>query len=608
MNLSRAYRYTLVSLLLTSQCLFSKLKLSTAKTVATTVTCTDTKDNSCTNMDFFKEAPFVSPRIMIEGQVHAIQSEDESGTESWSINGCCSSQSIGLMPQMSTEQSQLILDNAVKGWSNGQGEWTQMTLAQRIECVEAFVEELMTQREEIIRVLMWEIGKNYPDAKSEFDRTVEFIRKTIEAIKSTEDYNVGSTFKKIGSDTNVFIRRNGFGVILCLGPYNYPLNETYATLIPALLMGNVLILKIPQVGGLSHLLTFEAFAKALPPNTIHFISGSGRKTLPPLMNSGQIDGLAFIGGTSSADKLITQHPQPHRLKLFLQLEAKNMAIILKDLVVKDTENDTDQEYTLAKAVDEIIVGSLSYNGQRCTALKIIFVPKGYGLMVSKMLASRVENMNIGLPWDMYNDTNAQGSSLYSQITPLPNEGRIKFMQDLIKDATSKGAKIMNQNGGNIVSSSYKGNDAYSTENLMVPAVLFPITSGMEIYKEEQFGPLVPVVEYDDLSEVLNYATEGIYGQQVSIFTHGRDTDDAAVLVDAFSPLFGKININSQCGRSPDNVPFTARKNSGLGVMSIEDALKEFSIPTVVSFKDGKDANISKTVDTIQKKSNFMASL
>lgn len=113
--------------------------------------------------------------------------------------------------------------------------------------------------------------------------------------------------------------------MLCLGPYNYPLNETYATLIPALLMGNVCILKIPTVGGLVHLLAMDAFDKALPAGTIHFIAGSGRATMPPLMKTGVIDGLAFIGGSKAADDLISKHPHPHRLKVFLQLEANNMA-------------------------------------------------------------------------------------------------------------------------------------------------------------------------------------------------------------------------------------------------------------------------------------------
>ena len=70
----------------------------------------------------------------------------------------------------------------------------------------------------------------------------------------------------------------------------------------------------------------DAFVSSLPPGTINFISGRGRVTMPPLMATGSIDGLAFIGGANAADNLIKSHPNPHRLKLFLQLEGKNMAV------------------------------------------------------------------------------------------------------------------------------------------------------------------------------------------------------------------------------------------------------------------------------------------
>ena len=70
----------------------------------------------------------------------------------------------------------------------------------------------------------------------------------------------------------------------------------------------------------------EAFAKALPPGSMNFVSGGGRATMPPLMATGAIDALAFIGGSKAADDLIRQHPHPHRLKVFLQLEAKNMGV------------------------------------------------------------------------------------------------------------------------------------------------------------------------------------------------------------------------------------------------------------------------------------------
>jgi glyceraldehyde-3-phosphate dehydrogenase (NADP+) len=596
-----AFAWLLLSIILVSNFASSSTDVPTSPK-----TCSSKDNQSCSKMDYFNQPPFVAPSIFQQGKVVTIDDSDtgKKSTDLWSITGCCSKKPIGQMPQMSTEQSSNILNDALIGWGSGKGTWTQMSLAERIERVQTFITELQTKREEIIRVLMWEIGKNYPDAEAEFDRTIVFIQKTIEAIQEQgSEYN--SKFVKIGS-TNVFTRRNGFGIILCLGPYNYPLNETYATLIPALLMGNIVILKIPQTGGLAHLLTFDAFAKALPPNTIHFISGSGRKTLPPLMTSGKIDGLAFIGGTSAADKLIKQHPEPHRLKVFLQLEAKNMAILLNDLFDESSsDNGKDGGYTLDKAMDEVITGSLSYNGQRCTALKIIFVPKGQGELVAQKLSKRVEAMNKGLPWDIFDN-----DKKFSQITPLPNDSRISYMQTLMDDATSKGAKIMNLNGGTIMSAEENDGDEtnYSKTHLMVPAVLYPVTSIMKIYTEEQFGPLVPVVEYESLDEVVSYGLEGIYGQQVAIFTHADKDGEASALVDNFSAVFGKININSQCGRSPDIVPFTARKSSGLGVMSIDYALKEFSIPTVVSFKDGKDSNIDETVSQIQKESNFMSTL
>jgi len=553
----------------------------------------------------------VEPRIFFSGKSFSMQEwTEKSGLDSavsliespsrlLPIQGCCSEDPIGHMPQMTTDESLDVLDAAVKGYSNGAGIWPQMTLRQRIDAIEKFITTLEISRERIIDTLMWEIGKNFKDAESEFDRTIAFIRQTIETIETHKDFS--NKFNNVSGST-VMIRRNSFGILLALGPYNYPLNETYATIIPALLMGNIVILKIPQVGGLAHLLTFEAFAEALPENTIHFISGGGRKTLPKLMESGKVDGLAFIGGTSAADKLIKQHPSPHRLKTFLQLEAKNMAIVMKDMF---TNEEKDDEYSRNSMFRDIITGSLSYNGQRCTALKIIFVPKGKGKYVAEELAKRVENLTIGMPWEKH-DIDGSSAKKSSMITPLPNQNRVDFMNDLLTDAVSKGAIKANELGGTIIDSSSEctgSSEKSFSSTLMVPTVLYNIQASMRIYQEEQFGPIVPVVEYDSIEEVLNYGLQSAYGQQVSIFTNL--SNPSASIVDVFSAIFGKININSQCGRSPDSVPFSARRSSGLGVMSIVDALREFSVPTVVSYKNEES---QKTVEGIKEQSNFMADL
>ena len=540
-------------------------------------------DDSC--IADIEKPPYVHPRVMMGGKVTDLS--EDSKEYNLSPVYSCTKDLIGMMPQFTTEQSFKVLEHAKSGWDNGKGQWSQLSLSERIAAVEKFIVELQKKRTDIVKMLMYEIGKNYNDACSEFDRTIIFIQESIAFIRTSSDFETG--FRNV-SGSKVFIRRNSFGIVLALGPYNYPLNETYATIIPALLMGNVVILKIPAVGGLSHLLTFEAFSNAFPPNTVHFISGSGRSTLPPLMESGHVNGLAFIGGASAADKLIKQHPEPHRLKLFLQLEAKNMAIILPDMF----KGASNEPYPLSKALDEIISGSLSFNGQRCTALKLVFAPKGSGTIVADELAKRVERFNKGMPWQVHED------GKYSNITPLPNNGRIEYMRELIADALDKGGTMANSDGGTLICPDH---DDDCTQ-IMVPAIIYNVNSGMKIFTEEQFGPIVPIVEYDSLEDVLSYGLQGKYGQQVSIFTN-EATSEAALLVDTFSSIFGKMNINSQCGRSPDSVPFTARRSSGLGVMSIEDALKEFSIPTVVSYKHDNSASL---IDAIASQSSFMKGL
>jgi glyceraldehyde-3-phosphate dehydrogenase (NADP+) len=338
---------------------------------------------------------------------------------------------------MTSDDALSVLNSAKRAWNGGMGIWPQLSLKRRIEAIELFFDELVkTKTEDIIQVLMWDIGKNRNDAEAEFDRTVSFAQQVIQAIRSSANADLHGGWTVTGA-TNAFVRRAAIGIILCLGPFNYPINETYATLIPALLMG------------------------------------SGREKMPPLMKTGHIDGLAFIGGASAADALIKEPPNPHRLKIFLQLEGKNMAIFLSDIFHEKNEE------TLNRALDGTVAGTLSFNGQRCTALQIISVPKHHTQQFLAKFIAKVEALRVGLPWQTF-----ENDRTYSQITPLPTEHRIAYMKKLIEDATNKGASIVNENVGKIIGG--------ERSTLMIPAILFPVDKTMDLYHQEQFGPLVPI--------------------------------------------------------------------------------------------------------------------
>ena len=115
-----------------------------------------------------------------------------------------------------------------------------MRVEDRIACVRKFVLMMTEERENIVNLLMWEIGKTRKDSEKEFDRTVSYINETIEALKKLDrDSSRFTISQKIIAQ----IRRAPLGVVLCMGPFNYPLNETFTTLIPALIMGNTIIFK-----------------------------------------------------------------------------------------------------------------------------------------------------------------------------------------------------------------------------------------------------------------------------------------------------------------------------------------------------------------------------
>lgn len=472
---------------------------------------------------------------------------------------------IGSYPLMEKEDSINALNAAVAAYNSGKGEWASFSVEKRIESVRKFVILMKEQREIVVKLLMWEIGKSLKDSEKEFDRTIDYINDTIEALKNLD--RESSRFV-INDGIIAQIRRSSLGVVLCMGPFNYPLNETFTTLIPALIMGNTIIFKPPKLGVLLHYPLLKAFQESFPKGVVNTVYGDGQKVIAPLMESGKVNVLAFIGSSRVADILKKQHPKPHRLKCILGLEAKNPAIIL---------DDADLDMT----VKECITGSLSYNGQRCTALKIIFVHESIHDQFVKLYSDAVKKLNIGLPWQK--DVN---------ITPLPEPNKSDFLTSLINDAVEKGASLINENGG------------FYNKSFFYPAILTNVNETMRIYYEEQFGPLVPIVAYKDLNEPLEYVINSNYGQQASIF--GKDSEKIAQLVDTLVNQVCRVNINTQCQRGPDTFPFTGRKDSAEGTLSVSDALKVFSIRTLVATKE-IDMNKEIVTEIVRdKKSNFLS--
>lgn len=450
---------------------------------------------------------------------------------------------IGTYPVCTEKEAMESLDAAVAAYNNGIGEWPAMAVADRIKCVENFTHKMLKQKDTVVKLLMWEIGKTFADSEKEFDRTVEYIYATIDALKDIDRESSGFHHEQ---GIIAQIRRTPLGVVLCMGPFNYPLNETFTTLIPAIIMGNTLLFKPPKHGTLLHCPLLKAFQESFPKGVVNTIYGRGHDIVPALMQSGKINVLTLIGSSKVANELKKLHPKVNRLRAILGLDAKNAAIITRHA-------------DLDLAVKETVLGSLSFNGQRCTALKIIFVHKSIASSFVQRLSETVNKLKFGMPW-------TEGVML----TPLPEPHKPGYLKTCIEDAMAHGAKVMNENGGATV------------ESFVYPAVVYPVNDKMKLYSEEQFGPVIPVVPFEDIEETIQYVINSTHGQQASVFSN--DKKEVAQIIDQLVNQVSRVNINCQCQRGPDVFPFTGRKDSAEGTLSVVDALRAFSIRSLVATK------------------------
>jgi glyceraldehyde-3-phosphate dehydrogenase (NADP+) len=503
---------------------------------------------------------------LVDGEVRRWTGDSHDVTSPVCVtrDGATNRRLLGRHAALSREVALSALAAAARAFDNGRGAWPTMKVGGRIEAVQAFVAAMQKTREEVVRLLMWEIGKTRPDSEKEFDRTVQYMQETIEALKELD--RTAGRFSRTGGIL-AQIRRAPLGVTLCMGPFNYPLNETFTTLIPALIMGNPVVAKLPRFGMLCQAPLLKGFAECFPKGVVNILNGAGRVVAGPLVAKGDIAALAFIGSSQAANALKKEHPRPNRLRCILGLDAKNPAIVLPDA-------------DLDLAVRECATGALSFNGQRCTALKLLMVHRSVADRFVEKLAAAVDALPFGLPWEPG-----------VKLTPLPELDKAAAMQALVDDAVAKGAKVANRHGGLV------------NRTFFFPAVVYPVTAPMKLFSVEQFGPVVPVAVYDDIAEVFDFVENSNYGQQASIF--GHDASVVGPLVDVLANQVCRVNLNAQCQRGPDAYPFTGRKDSAEATLSVTDALRCFSIRSMVAApEDATNRDLLRDM-LLHRTSNFV---
>jgi len=376
---------------------------------------------------------------------------------------------------------------------------------------------------------MKEIGKDINSCISEVKRTADFIRFTADAGKHLEGETIAAdTFPGFKKNKMSLVQRVPIGLVLAISPFNYPINLSASKIAPALVGGNSVILKPPTQGAISALHLIRIFQEAgIPDGVLNSVTGKSSEIGDYLVTNDHINFINFTGSTKVGKHIAKIAGM---VPMMMELGGKDAAIVLKDADLDETAK-------------EIVTGAYSYSGQRCTAIKRILVTEDIADELSSKVLKEVERLTVGTP--------ESGAT----ITPLINTSSADFIEELIKDALEKGAKLL---CGNV-----------REGNLIHPTLFDNVTSEMRLAWEEPFGPVLPIIRVKDMDEAILMANKSQYGLQSSVFT--RNINDAFYVANKLE--VGVVQINNKSERGPDHFPFSGVKSSGMGTQGIKYSIE-----------------------------------
>lgn len=428
---------------------------------------------------------------------------------------------FAVAPALTREQITETYKEARKAFDS----WKFVDFEKRVEVLSKWADIMERDVELFTADLSQEVAKNLTDSKKEVVRTVDYIRETIEVAKEMVKNPLRFT-QYAGKDAT--FKRVPRGVILAISPFNYPLNLAVAKIIPALLMGNTMVFKAATQGNVTGANIANSLHEAgIPAGVFNYVTGKGSEIGDFLAEDPNVDMIMFTGGTEVGTRL---SKTSQLIPVELELGGKDPAIVLDDV-------DVD---VVAK---EIVNGAFSYSGQRCTAIKRVFVSNKIGDELVAKMKEYISELTIGLP------------SEDAFITPVIDKWTADFIMGLNQDALEKGATLIT---GNV-----------QEGNLLHPTLIDHVTKDMRLAWEEPFGPTLPVIRVDSVEEAIELSNDSEFGLQGAIFTN--DFEKAWEIADKLDT--GTVNVNGSSSRGPDAFPFLGVKGSGQGVQGISQSLE-----------------------------------
>ncbi|MEF2976029.1 aldehyde dehydrogenase family protein [Subtercola sp. YIM 133946] len=438
---------------------------------------------------------------------------------------------VGSIPDATTAE----VDDAIAAAAAAAPAWGATSAAERIALFAAIADAIESQADDIATLEVRENGSARYIAAREVLGAASIWREVADylaEILTPKDYPSGDGF--------VRVERRPFGVVGCIVPWNAPLILTANKIAPALAAGNAIVLKPSPFSPLGASRIAEIAASILPPGVVNIVNGGGEAGAAIVAHR-EIRKLSFTGGGVTAQHIMRQAADTLTAVHF-ELGGNDPAIVLDDVDVRAT-------------VDRIVDSAFRRSGQVCFAVKRVYVPRALAAEFRDELVARVDAITVGDP-------------LEPGVTmgPMNNQGQLERIRGLLERLEGSGRDVR-------VLGSRVSPETWGDGYFIQPAVVLDAQQGDEIVATEQFGPILPIVVYDDLEQAISWANDTEFGLCSSVWSPNRER--AIQVADRIEAGMTIINSHLFTRVGMKEIPFGGWKQSGIGWEASPYGIEEY---------------------------------
>lgn len=453
----------------------------------------------------------------------------EDSSQFYSVINPATEETIGNSP----EASKIQLDRAVVAANTAFCSWSQTSREDRVAALRAFAEKVQLNMDYLARLNTLEQGKPLQESINELNACLGwleyYVNITLPAQILVDD-----------SDSRIELQHKPLGVVGGITPWNAPLMVACNKIIPAVLTGNTLVLKPSPYTPLATLKLGELAQEVFPAGVVNVLSG-GNELGRWMAEHPDIHKISFTG-SSATGKAIMTSAACNLKRLTLELGGNDAGIVLKDIDIPAT-------------VEKLFWAAFYNSGQICAALKRLYVHEDIYESLGAALAQYSSYIKMG-----------NGLEEGNVLGPLQNEMQFNKVCELAKAAEQEGGRFL------------CGGKAMEGKGFFFPVTLVAdLNDDARLVREEQFGPILPIIKFSDIDQVVAAANSGPNGLGGSVWTSDLEQGERI----ARRLQCGSVWVNKHMDVRPD-VPFGGAKESGLGTEHTALGLAEYTQLQVVN--------------------------